>query len=257
MWKIIRIAVLLLVLAGVAAAAWLDRITTTSWDKTLWVGIFPLNGDGSEAAARYINDLTVEDFASIETFFAKEASHYGVNIDRPVRVDLYPSPRELPPDLAPGSSRLQVIWWSLKTRLYARRMSDVPGRPHSHIRVFVLYHDPKLNESVPHSHGLQKGLIGVVHAFADSHMTGPNNIVIAHETMHTVGATDKYDLETLVPIFPGGYGEPDSSPRFPQRYAEIMAGRRSISDHEQEMPETLRDVVVGAQTAREIGWTNP
>jgi hypothetical protein len=75
--------------------------------------------------------------------------------------------------------------------------------------------------------------------------------------MHTVGATDKYDLETLAPIYPGGYGEPDSSPRLPQRYAEIMAGRRAISDHEQEMPETLRDVVVGAQTAREIGWTNP
>ncbi len=73
MWKIFRIAVLLVVLGVVAAVAWLDQASTTSWDKTLWVGIFPLNGDGSEAAARYIDDLTVEDFASIETFFAQEA----------------------------------------------------------------------------------------------------------------------------------------------------------------------------------------
>jgi hypothetical protein len=46
------------------------------------------------------------------------------------------------------------------------------------------------------------------------------------------------------------------SPRFPQRYAEIMAGQRALSDHEQEMPETLRDVLVGTQTAEEIGWVH-
>jgi hypothetical protein len=260
-WKKFRISVLLVVLAIVSAVTWLDRTSTTSWDKTLWVGVFPLNADGSDAAARYIDGLKVEDFASIESFFSQEAARYGVKIDagatRPVRVDLYPSPRKLPPSLAPRSNALQVIWWTLKTRLYARHAADVPGRPHSHIRVFVLYHDPKVSESVPHSLGMQKGLIGVVHAFADRNMTGSNSIVIAHETMHTVGATDKYDLETGVPIYPVGYGEPALSPRFPQRYAEIMAGQRALSDHEQEMPESLRDVIVGAQTAGEIGWTRP
>ena len=257
MWKKFRISVLLVVLAVVGTGAWLDKNRTTSWDQTTWVGIFPLNGDGSAAAARYIEDLRVEDFASIESFYSQEAARYGVKVERPVRVDLYPSPRELPPSLAPGSNPLQVMWWTLKTRLYARRAADVPGRAHSHIRVFVLYHDPKLNPSVPHSLGMQKGLIGVVYAFADRNMTGSNSIVIAHETMHTVGASDKYELETGVPIYPGGYGEPALSPRFPQHYAEIMAGQRAISDHEQEMPESLRDMVVGAQTAREIGWTRP
>jgi hypothetical protein len=253
-WKIFRITVLLVVLAVVAGAAWLERVSTTSWNKPLWVGIFPLNGDGSEVAARYIEGLEVKDFASIEAFFSQEAARYGVKIDRPVRVDLYPPARELPPHLDPHPNQLEVMWWSLKTRLYARRAADVPGRAHSHIRVFVLYHDPKTNESVPHSLGMQKGLIGVVYAYADPHMAGSNNIVIAHETMHTVGATDKYDIETGVPTYPGGYGEPQLSPRYPQRYAEIMAGQRAISDHEQEMPESLRDVVVGTQTAKEIGW---
>jgi hypothetical protein len=256
-WKIFRISVLLVVLAVVSAVTWLDKARTTSWDETVWIGIFPLNGDGSEVAARYIDGLKVEDFASIETFFAQEASRYGVKVDRPVRVDLYPSSRELPPSLAPNPNALQVMWWTLKTRLYARRAADVPGRPRSHIRVFVVYHDPKVSESVPHSLGTQKGLIGIVHAFADRNMSGSNAIVIAHETMHTVGATDKYNIESGEPIYPGGYGEPALSPRFPQRYAEIMAGQRAISDHEQEMPETLRDVVVGALTAAEIGWTRP
>jgi len=255
MWKAIRISVLLVVLVVAAAATWLERVSTTSWDKTLWVGIFPLNGDGSDVTARYIESLRVEDFAGIESFFSQEASRYGVKVDRPIRVDLYPSPRELPPQLAPRPNALQAMIWSLETRLYARRAADVPGRAHSHIRVFVLYHDPKVSEAVPHSLGMQKGLIGVVHAFADRHMNGSNNIVIAHETMHTVGAIDKYDLETGVPIYPAGYAEPALSPRFPQQYAEIMAGQRAISDHEQEMPESLQDVLVGPQTAREIGWT--
>lgn len=140
-------------------------------------------------------------------------------------------------------------------RLYARRAADVPGRAHSNIRVFVLYHDPRISQVVPHSRGMERGLIGVVHAFADTHMNGSNNIVIAHETMHTVGATDKYDPESGAPLYPDGFAEPGLSPRFPQPYAEIMAGQRAISAHEQEMPDTLSEVMVGALTAREIGWT--
>jgi hypothetical protein len=256
-WKIIRISTLLLVLIAVAAGTWFDKFSTTSWDKPLWVGIFPLNSDGSDVTARYIERLKVEDFADIESFFAQEAGRYGVKIERPIRVDLYPSPRELPPRLESGSNFLQAMIWSLQMRLYARRAAEVPGRPHSHIRVFVLYHDPKMVENgvVPHSLGMQKGLIGVVHAFADRQMNGSNSIVIAHETMHTVGATDKYNLGTGVPIYPGGYADPALSPRLPQHHAEIMAGQRPISAHEQEMPETLQDVLVGRETAKEIGWT--
>jgi hypothetical protein len=86
-------------------------------------------------------------------------------------------------------------------------------------------------------------------------MAGSNNIVIAHETLHTVGATDKYDIRSGVPNFPAGYGEPDRKPLYPQRYAEIMAGQRALSEREQEMPLSLSNVIVGPETAAEIGWT--
>src|SRR5262245_21367658 len=101
---------------------------------------------------------------------------------------------------------------------------------------------------------MQKGLVGLVHAYAARGMAASNNIVIAHETLHTVGATDKYQRGSGTPIFPGGFAEPDRKPRYPQRYAEIMAGQRAISEREQEMPDSLNDVIVGDVTAAEIGW---
>jgi len=120
----------------------------------------------------------------------------------------------------------------------------------------VQYHDPSFTRSVPHSVGLQKGLVGVVHAFAAADMTGANNVVIAHEVLHTLGATDKYDLATLAPLYPSGYAEPEREPRFPQEFAEIMAGRYAIDADTFEMPESLDEVLVGDQTALEIRWTD-
>src|SRR5438105_12675134 len=81
MWKSIRIAVLLFVLLGVAVHSWLDRIATQGWKETLWVGLFPLNADGTPMAQRYVEGLTVQDFSGIEAFFAREAHRYGVAIE--------------------------------------------------------------------------------------------------------------------------------------------------------------------------------
>lgn len=74
--------------------------------------------------------------------------------------------------------------------------------------------------------------------------------------MHTLGATDKYKLNTGEPLYPTGFAEPDRQPLYPQRSAEIMAGRRAISATDFDMPSSLKDVVVGAVTADEIRWTH-
>ena len=245
---------LLVVLVVVAGVTWIDKASTTSWKKTLWIGIFPMNADGSAVTDRYVRSLKVEDFGSIEKFFADEAGRYGVALSRPTHIELYPGPSEMPPVLPPDANPIAATIWSLKMRWYARHAADVPGRAPSHIRVFVLFHDPAVSEDVPHSLGLQKGLVGVVHAFADRGMRGQNNIVIAHETLHTVGATDKYDLRTGEPLFPEGYANPARSPRLPQDKAEIMAGERPVSDTQHEMPEDLPGEAVGHETAVEIGW---
>jgi hypothetical protein len=255
-WKNIRIFVLLVVLLAVALHTWLDRVQTQSWQQTLWVGIFPLNGDGTPQAQHYIDALTVKDFAAIEDFFAREAHRYGVSLAQPLHVELYPPGTALPPALDPGAGPLRIAWWSLKLRWYAMDAGRAPGRAPPRIRMFVLYHDPSTLERAPDSHGLQKGLVGVVHAFAEPAMTGSNNIVIAHELLHTLGATDKYDFGSGAPIFPLGFADRDRHPLYPQDQAEIMAGRRALSPRQWEMPRSLRDVVVGPETALEIRWTH-
>jgi hypothetical protein len=162
---------------------------------------------------------------------------------------------ESPPPRDPDAGPLSNIAWSLRMRMYARRNSHPAGRAPPQVRVFVLYHDPSFTQAVPHSVGLQKGLVGVVHAFADQGMTRANNVVIAHEILHTLGATDKYDPVTLAPFFPTGYAQPQREPRYPQLRAEIMAGRYPVDAQTFEMPESLADVVVGDATAAEIRWT--
>jgi hypothetical protein len=104
--------------------------------------------------------------------------------------------------------------------------------------------------------GLQGGLIGIINAFADKAYVGSNQFVIAHELMHTLGATDKYAANNM-PAHPAGYAEPYRQPLYPQRFAEIMGGRIPLSPQKSRMPESLDEVVVGVATAAEINWPLP
>jgi hypothetical protein len=148
---------------------------------------------------------------------------------------------------------LSTALFSLKLRLWAWRMSRGSGEPQD-VRMFVLYHDPALTPTVPHSLGLEKGHIGIVYAFAAPQMNGANDVVITHELLHTLGATDEYDPHTDAPLFPNGYGNPQQVPLYPQAAAEIMAGRRMLSPTRWEQPESLDEVVIGRATAAEIRW---
>jgi len=78
--------------------------------------------------------------------------------------------------------------------------------------------------------------------------------VIAHELLHTLGATDKYVPANDAPRFPDGYGDPRQVPLYPQSSAEVMAGRRMLSATRWEEPASLDEVVIGPATALEIRW---
>jgi hypothetical protein len=253
-WRKLRIGILLFFLAVAACTTWYDKLSTTDWDETLTVGIYPIDESGDPATRAYIAALGNAETGDVESFLNTEAADYGISIGRPVSVQMFPRVAEQPPERDPDSGLFGNMWWSLKMRMYARRAALSTGKVMPQIRIFVRYHNPEFTQQVPHSVGMQKGLVGVVHAFADRDMRGGNNVVIAHEILHTLGASDKYSPATLAPLYPSGYAEPDRSPRFPQEFAEIMAGRYALAPNEFEMPESLDEVVVGEATAREIRW---
>ncbi len=254
MWRQIRIGFLLFILAIAAWSNWYDRLSTTDWDETLTIGVFPIDDAGDPVTRAYIGSLDHGDVVDVQDFLNEEAREYGIGIPTPVSVRMFPPVTEPPPERDASSGILGNMWWSLKMRLYARRASRASGLPAPQIRIFVRYHNPSFTQRVPHSVGMQKGLVGVVHAFAEDATRGANNVVIAHEVLHTLGASDKYDLTSLAPLFPIGYAEPDRYPRFPQPFTEIMAGRRAVTPVEFEMPRSLDEVIVGPATALEIRW---
>jgi hypothetical protein len=254
MFKRLRILVLLLVLLFVALNTYFDRVYSTDWDTPLRVTVFPINGDGSPVTERYIGTLDGETFVTVDAFFEEQAAQYGIALRQPVRFALGGQIRELPPILEPNSGLFTSIVWSLRTRYWAWRAPEHDG-PKPDVELFVLYHDPQKSKTLPHSIGLQKGLFGIVNAFADREMEGSNDTVMAHELLHTLGATDKYHLGDNQPLHPIGYAEPDREPLYPQRYAEIMGGRIPSSAAESRIPASLRQVIVGPATALEIGWT--
>ena len=253
MWRTLRIALLLLVLATVALGAWRAQSRATSWINTLHVTIYPINADGRDATARHIAQLSARDFEPIAEWLGSEAQRYGISTLRPLAITLAPPRQGLPPQPLRHPSAWEAIVWSLQMRYWAWRNDDSPG-PRPDVRLFVQYHDPALQASVQHSVGLEKGLIGLANVFASRVDHGGNLMVIAHEMLHTVGATDKYDPATLMPRFPDGYADPDQRPATPQSRAEIMAGRIPLTPERADVPVSLRYVIVGPATAAEIGW---
>jgi hypothetical protein len=251
MWRNIRIIILLVVLAGVANATWYAKSRATSWQGTLRVAVYPINADQSPVSARFIEALTSDSFRDIEAFVEREARRHGRDVTSPVSIALAPEVRAHPPVPPQSGNVIRIMFWSLQLRYWAWK-NDTHKGPGAHVRLFVLYHDPQRTQSVPHSLGLEKGMLGVVHVFASRAENGSNNVVIAHEMLHTLGATDKYDVSNNMPIFPDGYAEPERSPRYPQAMAEIMGGRIPIDAKRIEVPISLKEVVIGARTAREI-----
>lgn len=254
MWRKLRILILLLILLFVALNTYFDRVYSTDWNIPLRVTVYPINGDNSATVDQFIARLPSDRFQTIENFFASEAKHYGLKLEQPIRFRPAPPLKEVPPALNRDANVLGVMAWSLRMRYWAWKTPDLPGAAPD-IKLFVVYHDPKLSPTVAHSVGMQKGLYGVVNVFAEQSMVGSNDVITAHELLHTLGATDKYDRRTNQPLHPIGYAEPDKQPVLPQTTAELMGGRIPLSSTQSDTPESLRQVVIGPATAAEIRWT--
>jgi len=252
MFKAVRISILLFVLFFVSVSTWLTQARSTDWNNSLWVKVYPINGDNTSVSSKYIEDLDVRHFAGIESFLARETSKYEKDVSRPLRIELGQPIGSQPPQLEKEPNALSIMLWSMKMRWWATSVTDDQDRIEPDVRIFVRYHTPDLDVELENSVGLQKGMVGIVNAYASRRHRGTNNVIIAHEFLHTLGATDKYRPGDGQPIGPDGLGEPERKPLYPQRYAEIMGGRIALADNNSVIPQNLKYAVIGPLTASEI-----
>jgi len=251
-FRTVRVIGLLACLMVVALTSAHQRVYTRGWNTTLEARIYPINGDGHRATADYIAALHDRDFSIIDRWAEREAGRHGLDLSSPFGVRLGDVVTTLPPPYPHDATPVDVLFWGLRFRYWAwRNTPDDDGL--TRVRLFVVYHEGEEAGPLPHSLGMQKGLLGLVHAYALDEQTQQNNIVIAHELLHTVGAIDKYDAFGS-PLHPAGYAYPERDPLHPQRSAEIMAGRIPTGWGRSYMAESLRSVIVNRWTAAEINW---
>ena len=253
-FRTVRISILMMILAIVALYSFEQKRVSTSWFKTVEIVVYPINVNDNPAVEKYINALSDKNFRMIDQFMVKQAARYKIILSKPTKTRLGQQMNILPPSPPEsGAGVFSIITWSVKFRFWAWKNTPDDQSNFRRARMFVLYHESVEGKRLPHSYGLNKGLLGYVNAFASIDQQSQNNIVIAHEFLHTVGASDKYDLNGE-PVFPVGFASPDLTNSYAQKKAEIMAGRIPVSPTESKMPKSLKNCVIGKETSLEINW---
>lgn len=252
-FKNIRISLLLLILAYIGADTFFSNQRATNWKRSLRVVVYPINADGSDQAEDYIKQLQSSHFDSINEVVESQSKKYNRDLIEPLRISLAPQLNSLPPKLPSTREGLSVLWWSIKLRYWSWKEDNYKG-PKAQIKAFALYYDPKTSKILKHSTGLKKAKLAINYLFASAKQTEQNNVVLLHELLHTLGASDKYDLTNGIPHYPDGFADSQQLPLYPQTKAEIMGGRIVISESQADIPSSLDEVVFGLKTAKEIGW---
>lgn len=177
-------------------------------------------------------------------------------LEQPFRLRVIAEHRDTLPALGADPGTLGTLWWSLRMRWLAARVQWQNSGPSGDIVVFAVFHEPAEQIVLDRSTALEKGQIAVVNLFAAHRARGANGVVLAHELLHTLGASDKYEPQSNAPRFPDGYAVPDAKPLLPQSKAELMAGRIPLDERRAVIPDNLRQVLIGPATSREIGWSH-
>lgn len=97
------------------------------------------------------------------------------------------------------------------------------------------------------------GRRGLVEGALDDADVSLELTAVAHEALHCLGATDKYDAQGHA-VEPGGLVAPEQAPRYPQALAEVMVGERAVGPGQGAPVQSLREVAVGPLTAHEVRW---
>ncbi len=264
-----RVSVLLCVLAVVIAYAWHDvasRRARKEWDHPLAVAIVLIRPPAPTSTDADVEALRAR-VPALEARLEDEIHLYRPSAPKPFvftvfgPVDASGSP---PAPAGDGVIDLARHAWDLRRFLSGidDRAGVATGAYDSRIYVTI---EParsatrKMVEGASEQGGrvgtvsVELGSAGGEDEVSSAAMTDFALSVIAHELLHTLDATDKYDAQGRVRV-PDGLAEPDRVPLYPQRFAEIMTRGRPLSATEEKTIDSIDELAVGPATAREIGW---
>lgn len=253
LFKLFRVVALLSILFVILVGTWMNERRLASWERPIWVTIYPMVADEDPETRRYANSVDVSAFRDINPFFQRNLDLYGVSLTPPFQFQIAPVSHDLPPPIPDRYSPLSIALWSLKMRWWSWRRDATDGLVSADIQVFVLYHAEGNRGEMTMSVGMRKGMYGLVKAYASKRAQDQNQITITHEMLHVLGASDKYAFSTGEPAYPEGFADPNREPLFPQTRAEIMGGRIPLSTVESVYPKSLAQSMIGSKTAEEIG----
>ncbi len=253
----VRVTILLATLVvtiGWAAKDRADRRARKDWDHTLAIAVVVLRDGAVDPAAI---DALRQRLPALGDRMQQELHRYRPGAPRPFEFTLFgPIDVTAPPPAAKGDGVLDLAGHAWDSWRYVRgvdaRAGVTGGDWDSRIYLTVTAPASDRQQFVEGS-SEQNGRIGAVIVELADGMVDFALAVTAHELLHTLGATDKYDDAGRTRA-PDGLVEPDASPLYPQRFAEIMAHGRPVSPTETEPIDTLDNLAVGPATAAEIGW---
>ena len=254
----IRLTFLLSVLVCVLLWAWRDvhnRRERNNWDRPLSVAIVLVR-------MGRIDDAAIDAFharlKALDTRLSDEAHRYRPDAVHPfvfhfvgpVDVD-QPPPKPAGESIVDAAKQSWALWrWTSRVDTAANIDSEAYDS-----RIYVAARLPASGALMMIEGDSQEGgRIGAVEVELDPSMVDFSLFVAAHELLHTLGASDKYDAEGRT-LIPGGLADPSRVPLYPQPFAEVMARNRPVSADVELPPDRLDQLAVGRDTAREIGWT--
>ena len=269
------LVVILLVVAVWGFKAYQSDHHTFAWDRTVSVAVVALL-DEDKSNDRFKEKKFIRRFLSesgparrnlrevvawMEEEFARHVGEKRTLFDVSSRG---PLKLETPPPALPEPDA--SYWEGLQaTRRFLGYFEDIKKRDELNlgqydVTIFVYFYDfadenRRKVFSQFDSLASRRNRFGVVYAPVTQELLGYTCAVVAHELCHVLGATDKYDGGRSV--YPDGYADPNRSPLYPQKKAEIMALGRPVSETVERPVRDLRECVVGAKPAVEMNWVGP
>jgi hypothetical protein len=251
-----RVTVLLIVLLVVlswGAHDWSDRRARTSWQEPVRVALVLVERE--DLPDDLLALLTARSF-ELERRLAREYTRYTGREGTPIELVVRgPVRSDSPPPTLAGDGLLELISHGIRQWRWTRALD---AQAHVELgfdsRVYLVL-KPAFGRALAVVEGQSErgGRVGIAQADIEGSSVDFALFVVAHELLHTLGATDKYD-ETGRTTYPSGFAEPQRLPLFPQPGAEVMARNVPIAPGSERPPETLDELYVGEATARELGW---